>query len=120
MLRVTLPHYGHEIIALHYLPEDLQFPDDPGHMRKADALQLVEFIQAQQVSHPGDVFQFSHWINDDGKFKDPVEDDNSRQSDASEPVMLCPGRDEHRLQRLVGEFLWTCKANQEASCGCSC
>ena len=45
-------------------------------MRKADALRLVEFIQAWQVSHPGDVFQFSHWINDDGELKDPVEDDN--------------------------------------------
>ena len=54
-------------------------------MQKADALQLVEFIQAWQVSHPGDVFQFSHWINNDGELKDPVEDDNSRQSDASEP-----------------------------------
>ena len=55
-------------------------------MRKADALRLVEFIQARQVSHPGDVFQFSHWINDDGELKDPVEDDNSRQSNASEAL----------------------------------
>ena len=54
-------------------------------MQKADALQLLEFIQAWQVSHPDDVFQFSHWINDDGKFKEPVEDDNSGHSNFSEP-----------------------------------
>ena len=80
-----MPCYGHKIIVEHYLPEDLQFPDDPSHIQKANALQLLEFIQAWQVSHPDYVFQFSHWINDDGKFKEPVEEDNGGQSDASEP-----------------------------------
>ena len=70
-------------------------------MRKADALRLVEFIQARQVSHPGDVFQFSHWINDDGELKDPVEDDNSRQSDASDALPQKRKRKAHKGKEHV-------------------
>ena len=71
-------------------------------MQKANALRLLEFTQAWQVSHPSDVFQFSHWINNDGEFKEPVEDDdNSRQSDASEPLPQKHKRKAHKGKECV-------------------
>ena len=57
----------------HHLPAGFHFPDDPSHMRKAEAQRFLQFIQLRQQSHPADVFQFHHWLNDADELQEPVE-----------------------------------------------
>ena len=60
------------MIAEQHLPDDFEFPDDPSHMWKTDAIAFLEFIQERQRSHPEDVFTFHHWLNDAGEVQEPV------------------------------------------------
>ena len=55
-----------------HLPDDFEFPDDPSHMWKTDAITFLEFIRERQRSHPEDVFAFHHWLNDAGEVQEPV------------------------------------------------
>ena len=60
------------MIVERHLPDDFEFPNDPSHMWKMDAIAFLEFIRARQQSHPEDVFAFHHWLNDAGEVQEPV------------------------------------------------
>lgn len=92
------------MIAEHHLPDDFEFPDDPSHMRKAEVTRFLQFIIQRQKTHPDDVFEFHHWLNDDGELQDPVliEDEEGYPMDRA---ARSKGKTKKRSERrpLIGE-----------------